>query len=104
MTNDINMDEANEELGIEDIPFPMSVNQTVHSVNQSVRKRKGKPQVDIVADFIEVAAKMCLSFQQKAKERMRQFSESMQPITDNYPKYLAVELKRLRFFIRDNYL
>ena len=96
------MDEANEELGIEDIPFPMSVNQTVHSVNQSVRKRKGKPQVDIVADFIEVAAKMCLSFQQKAKERMRQFSESMQPITNSYPKYLAVDLKRLRFSTKDN--
>ena len=33
---------------------------------------------------------------------MRQFSESMQPITDNYLKYLAVELKRLGFSTRDN--
>ena len=33
---------------------------------------------------------------------MRQFSDSMRPITDNYPKYLAVELKRLGFSIRDN--
>ena len=55
-----------------------------------------------MAGFSEVAEKMCLSFQQEEKESMGQFSESMQPITDNYPKYLAVELKRLRFFIRDN--
>ena len=102
MANDMNLDETNKEVGIEDIPSPMSVNQTVHSINQSVHKRKGKPQVDIVAGFSEVAEKMCLSFQQKAKERMRQFSESMQPITDNYPKYLAVELKRLGFSTRDN--
>ena len=34
--------------------------------------------------------------------RKGQFSESMQPITNNYPKYLAVELKRLGFSTRDN--
>ena len=33
---------------------------------------------------------------------MGQFSESMQPITDNYPKYLAMELKRLEFSTKDN--
>ena len=55
-----------------------------------------------MAGFSEVAEKMCLSFQQKAKERMRQFSESMQPIIDNYPKYLAVELKILGFSTKDN--
>ena len=67
MENDMNKDEANEEVGIEDISSPMSVNQTVHSVNQLVRKRKGKPHVDIVAGFSEVAEKMCLSFQQEVK-------------------------------------
>ena len=34
--------------------------------------------------------------------RKGQFSESMQPITNNYSKYLAVELKRLGFSTRDN--
>ena len=67
MTNDMNMDKVNEDVGIEDIPSPMSVNQTVHSVNQSVRKRKGRPHVDIVAGFSEVAEKMCLNFQQEVE-------------------------------------
>ena len=98
MANDMNMDEANEEVGIEDISSPMSVNQTVNSINQLVRKRKGKPQIDIVASFSEEAENMCLNFQQKEKERMRQSSDSKQPITNNYPKYLAVKLKRLGVF------
>ncbi|KAF3443708.1 hypothetical protein FNV43_RR13398 [Rhamnella rubrinervis] len=45
---------------------------------------------------------MCSSFQQAAKERMEQFTNSIQSIEANYPKYLAIELKRLGFSTKDN--
>ena len=51
MVNDRHLDdgnEENEEIGIEDIPSPMSVNQTIHSTNQSGRRRKEKSQVDML--------------------------------------------------------
>ena len=66
MVNDRHLDdgnEENEEIGIEDIPSPMSVNQTIHSTNQSERRRKEKSQVDIVTGFSDVAEKMYTSFQ-----------------------------------------
>ena len=98
----MNLDKANEAIRIEDVPSPMSVNQSLHSINKSVRNRKEKPQIDIVAGFSEVAEKMCSSFQQEAKEHVSQFSESIHPLADNYTKYLAMELKRLRFCTKDN--
>ncbi|KAF3448002.1 hypothetical protein FNV43_RR08710 [Rhamnella rubrinervis] len=67
MTNDMNLDEKNEAIEIEDLPSPMNVNQSLNSVTQSVRKRKGKSHIDIIAGFSEVSEKMCLSFQQAAK-------------------------------------
>ncbi|KAF3443709.1 hypothetical protein FNV43_RR13399 [Rhamnella rubrinervis] len=102
MTNDMNLDEENEAIGIEDLPSSMSVNQSLNSVTQLVRKRKGKSHIDIIAGFSEVSEKMCSSFQQAAKERMEQFTNSIQPIEANYPKYLAIELKRLGFSTKDN--
>ena len=104
MVNDRHLDdenEENEEIGIEDIPSPMSVNQTIHSTNQSGRRRKEKSQVDIVARFSDVAEKMYTSFQVEANARMAKLTDSL-PIADNYPKYLAMELKRLGFSTNDN--
>ena len=104
MVNDRHLDdgnEENEEIGIEDIPYPMSVNQTIHSTNQSGRRRKEKSQVDIVARFSDVAEKMYTSFQVEANARMAKLTDSL-PIADNYPKYLAMELKRLGFSTNDN--
>ena len=104
MVNDRHLDdgnEENEEIGIEDIPSPMSVNQTIHSTNQSGRRRKEKSQVDIVAGFSDVAEKMYTSFQVEANARMAKLTDSL-PIADNYPKYLAMELKRLGFSTNDN--
>ena len=104
MVNDRHLDdgnEENEEIGIEDIPSPMSVNQTIHSTNQSGRRRKEKSQVDIVAGFSDVAEKMYTSFQVEANARMAKLTDSL-PIVDNYPKYLAMELKRLGFSTNDN--
>ena len=104
MVNDRHLDdgnEENEEIGIEDIPSPMSVNQTIHSTNQSGRRRKEKSQVDIVARFSDVAEKMYTSFQVEANVRMEKLTDSL-PIADNYPKYLAMELKRLGFSTNDN--
>ena len=104
MVNDRHLDdgdEENEEIGIEDIPSPMSVNQTIHSTNQSGRRRKEKSQVDIVAGFSDVAEKMYTSFQVAANARMAKLTDSL-PIADNYPKYLAMELKRLGFSTNDN--
>ena len=99
MVNDRHLDdgnEENEEIGIEDIPSPMSVNQTIHSTNQSGRRRKEKSQV-----FSDVAEKMYTSFQVEANARMAKLTDSL-PIADNYPKYLAMELKRLGFSTNDN--
>ena len=45
MTSDMNMDEANEEVRIEDILSPISVNQTIYSVNQSMCVVKNPSQV-----------------------------------------------------------
>ena len=104
MVNDRHLDdgnEENEEIGIEDIPSPMSVNQTIHSTNQSERRRKEKSQVDIVAGFSDVAEKMYTSFQVEENARMAKLTDSL-PIADNYPKYLAIELKRLGFSTNDN--
>ena len=104
MVNDRHLDdgnEENEEIGIEDIPSPMSVNQTIHSTNQSGRRRKEKSQVDIVARFSDVAEKMYTSFQVEANARITKLIDSL-PIADNYPKYLAMELKRLGFSTNDN--
>ena len=104
MVNDRHLDdgnEENEEIEIEDIPSPMSVNQTIHSTNQSGRRRKEKSQVDIVAGFSDVAEKMYTSFQVEANARMTKLTDSL-PIADNYPKYLAMELKRLGFSTNDN--
>ena len=104
MVNDRHLDDGNkenEEIGIEDIPSPMSVNQTIHSTNQSGRRRKEKSQVDIVARFSDVAEKMYTSFQVEANARMAKLTDSL-PIADNYPKYLAMELKRLGFSTNDN--
>ena len=104
MVNDRHLDdgnEENEEIRIEDIPSPMSVNQTIHSTNQSGRRRKEKSQVDIVAGFSDVAEKMYTSFQVEANARMAKLTDSL-PIADNYPKYLAMELKILGFSTNDN--
>ena len=104
MVNDRHLDdgnEENEEIGIEDIPSPMSVNQTIHSTNQSGRRRKETSQVNIVAGFSDVAEKMYTSFQVEANARMAKLTDSL-PIADNYPKYLAMELKRLGFSTNDN--
>ena len=105
MVNDRHLDdgnEENEEIGIEYIPSPTSVNQTIHSTNQSGRRRKEKSQIDIVAGFSDVAEKMYTSFQQvEANARMEKLTDSL-PIADNYPKYLAMELKRLGFSTNDN--
>ena len=104
MVNDRHLDdgnEENEEIGIEDIPSPMSVNQTIHSTNQPGRRRKEKSQVDIVAGFSDVAEKMYTSFQVETNARMAKLTDSL-PIADNYPKYLAMELKRLGFSTNDN--
>ncbi|KAF3443069.1 hypothetical protein FNV43_RR16990 [Rhamnella rubrinervis] len=57
---------------------------------------------DRATGFSEVSEKMCSSFQQTTKERMKQFTNSIQPIEANYPKYLAIELKRLGFSTKDN--
>ena len=104
MVNDRHLDdgnEENEEIGIEDIPSPTSVNQTIHSTNQSGHRRKEKSQVDIVAGFSDVAEKMYTSFQVEANARMEKLTDSL-PIAYNYPKYLAMELKRLGFSTNDN--
>ena len=104
MVNDRHLDdgnEENEEIGIEDIPSPTIVNQIIHFTNQSGRRRKEKSQVDIVAGFSDVAEKMYTSFQVEANARMAKLTDSL-PIADNYPKYLAMELKRLGFSTNDN--
>ena len=104
MVNDRHLDDGNEEnkeIEIEDIPSPTSVNQTIHSTNQSRRRRKEKSQVDIVAGFSDVAEKMYTSFQVEANARMAKLTDSL-PIADNYLKYLAMELKRLGFSTNDN--
>ena len=79
MVNDRHLDdgnEENEEIGIEYIPSPTSVNQTIHSTNQSGRRRKEKSQVDIVAGFSDVAEKMYTSFQVEGNARMAKLTES----------------------------
>ena len=104
MVHDRHLDdgnEENEEIGIEDMPSPTSVNQIIHFTNQSGRRRKEKSQVDIVAGFSDVAEKMYTSFQVEANARMAKLTDSL-PIADNYPKYLAMELKRLGFSTNDN--
>ena len=104
MVNDRHLDDGNEEseeIGIEDIPSPTSVSQTIHSTNQSGRRRKEKSQVDIVVGFSDVAEKMYTSFQVEANARMAKLTDSL-PIADNYPKYLAMDLKRLGFSTNDN--
>ncbi|KAF3454086.1 hypothetical protein FNV43_RR04533 [Rhamnella rubrinervis] len=104
ITSDWHLDdgnEENEEIEIEDIPSPMSVNQTIHSANQSGRRRKGKLQIDRVAGFNDIAEKMCTNFYVEANVRMTKLTDSL-PVVDNYPKYLAMELNRLGFYTNDN--
>ena len=46
MANDMNIDEMNEDIRVDDLPPPMSANQTIHCEptmqSQSVRKRRPK--------------------------------------------------------------
>ena len=106
MTNDINIDEMNEDIEVDDLPPPMSTNQTIHCEptmqSQSVRKRRPKLGLDLVKGFSEVVDKVCSSLKTDANERMGKFAESFIPVEDNYPKYLAVELKKLGFSYKDN--
>ncbi|KAF3441151.1 hypothetical protein FNV43_RR15062 [Rhamnella rubrinervis] len=107
MASDWHLDDGNkgneehEEIRIEDIPSLMSVNQTTHSTNQLGHRRKKKLQVDIVPGFSDIAKKMCTSFQVEANVCVTKLSDSLL-VVDNYPKYLAMELKRLGFSTNDN--
>ena len=56
----------------------------------------------MVKGSTEVADKVCSSFKTNANKRMGKFAESFIPVEDNYPKYLAVELKKLEFSYKDN--
>ena len=104
MANDMNIDEMNDDIRVDDLPHPMSANQTIHCEptmqSQSVRKRRPKLGLDLVKGFNEVADKVCSSLKTNANERMGTFAKSFIPVEDNYPKYLAVELKNCGFHIK----
>ena len=104
MANDMNIDEMNEDIGVDDLPPPMSASQTIHCEptmqSQSVCKRRPKLGLDLVKRFSEIADKVCSSLKTDANERMGKFAKSFIPVEDNYPKYLALKLKKLGFHIK----
>ena len=104
MANDMNIDEINEDIGVDDLAPSKLANQTIHCAptmqSQSIRKRRPKLGLNLVKGFNEVADKVCSSLKTNANERMGTFAKSFIPVEDNYPKYLALKLKKLGFHIK----
>ena len=94
MVNDLNMEEQTEAIGVDDAPSPMSVNQMANehcTQSQSSVRRRARPRDDLSKGFGEVAEKL-----------FNKLVERFDTTEENYPKYLAIELKRLGFSVTNN--
>ena len=88
------MEEQTEAIRVDDAPSPMSVNQMTneHSTqSQSNVRRRTRPRDDLSKGFGEVAEKL-----------FNKLVERFDTTEENYPKYLAIELKRLGFSVTNN--
>ena len=94
MINDLNMEEQTKAIGVDDAPSPMSVNQMAneHSTqSQSSAKRRTRSRDDLSKGFGEVDEKL-----------FNKLVERFDTTEENYTKYLAIELKILRFPVTNN--
>ena len=84
MANDMNIDEINEDIGVDDLAPSKLANQTIHCAptmqSQSVRKRRPKLGLDLVKKFTDTTIKTLSSDQ--ADWLLKHFSWSLKFFSD----------------------